>query len=184
MARMAPPDELNCIQNSLAGDAEAFAALIKQHQKMVHAVAFRMTGSLADAEDLTQETFLRAYRQLDSFRAESKFSTWLCQIAVNLGLNWRTRESRRGDVHAKWAENAICENEQTGEFPDELSRRVQTALNKLPAKQRAAIVLTVYENRSHAEAAALLDCSEATVSWRVFAARQKLKRLLKGVSCE
>ena len=87
---MASPDvEPNCIQNSLAGDTEAFAALVKQYQKMVHALAFRMTGSLDDAEDLAQETFLRAYQQLDSFRGEAKFSTWLCQIAVNLSLNWR-----------------------------------------------------------------------------------------------
>jgi RNA polymerase sigma-70 factor (ECF subfamily) len=184
MARMAPPDELNWIQNSLAGDTGAYAALVKQHQKMVHAVAFRMTGSLADAEDLTQETFLRAFRQLDSFRAESKFSTWLCRIAVNLSLNWRARENRRGDVHSKWAENVISENDSRGGFPDELSRRVQNALDKLPAKQRAAIILTVYENQTHAEAAKLLNCAEATVSWRVFAARQKLKRLLKGISHE
>jgi RNA polymerase sigma-70 factor (ECF subfamily) len=181
MARMAGSDELNHIQNSLAGDTEAYAALVKQHQKMVHAVAFRMTGSLADAEDLTQETFLRAFRQLDSFRGEAKFSTWLCKIAMNLSLNWRARENRRGDVHAKWAENAISENDSCDQFPDELSRRVQNALNKLPAKQRAAIVLTVYENRSHAEAAKLLNCTEATISWRVFAARQKLKRWLQPI---
>lgn len=184
MARMAQPDELNWIQNSLAGDTEAYAALVKEHQKMVHAMAFRMTGSLADAEDLTQETFLRAFRQLDSFRRESKFSTWLCQIAVNLSLNWRVRENRRGDVHSKWAENAICENDSPGDFPDELSCRVQNALNKLPVKQRAAIVLTVYENHNHAEAAKILNCTEATISWRVFAARQKLKRLLKGIAHE
>jgi RNA polymerase sigma-70 factor (ECF subfamily) len=185
MARMAPPDEeLDCIQNSLAGDTEAFATLVKQHQKMVHALAFRMTGSLNDAEDLAQETFLRAYQQLDSFRGESKFSTWLCQIAVNLSLNWRTRENRRSEIHSKWAENAMADNDPGDEFPDELSRRVQEALNRLPAKQRAAIVLTVYENCSHAEAAALLNCAEATISWRAFAARQKLKRLLRGISHE
>lgn len=181
---MAPPDELNWIQNSLAGDTEAYAALVKEHQKMVHAMAFRMTGSLADAEDLTQETFLRAFRQLGSFRGESKFSTWLCQIAVNLGLNWRARENRRDGIHSEWAQNAISENDSRGGFPDELSRRVQNALDKLPAKQRAAIVLTVYEDRSHAEAAKILNCTEATISWRVFAARQKLKRLLKGISHE
>ena len=178
MARMAEPDELNCIQNSLAGDTEAYAALVKAYQKMVHAVAFRMTGSFADAEDLTQETFLRAFRQLGSFRAESKFSTWLCQITVNLSLNWRARENRRGDVYSKWAEDAISKNDSHDRFPDELSRQVQSALNKLPAKQRAAIVLTVYENRSHAEAAKIMKCAEATVSWRVFAARRKLKRWL------
>lgn len=182
---MAPPDdERNWIKNSLAGDAKAYAVLVKEHQKMIHAVAFRMTGSLADAEDLAQETFLRAFRQLGSFRAESKFSTWLCQIAVNLSLNWRARENRRTDVHSKWAENVVSEDDSRGGFPDELSRRVQNALGKLPAKQRAAIVLTVYENQSHAEAAKNLNCTEATISWRVFAARQKLKRLLKGVSNE
>jgi RNA polymerase sigma-70 factor (ECF subfamily) len=185
MAHMAPPDdELNWIRNSLAGDTEAFAALVKQYQKMVYALVFRMTGSLDDAEDLAQETFLRAYQQLDSFRGEAKFSTWLCQIAVNLSLNWHAREKRRGDVHSKWAGNSIVENEGNDEFPDELSRRVQDALDRLPAKQRAAIVLTVYENHSHAEAAKLLKCTEATVSWRVFAARQKLKRWLTGISHE
>jgi len=182
---MAPPDdELACIQNSPADDTEAFAALVKQHQKMVHALAFRMTGSLADAEDLAQETFIRAYRQLGSFRGDSKFSTWLCQIAVNLSLNWRKRESRRGEIHSKWAENAMAEDNEHGELPDELSRHVQTALNRLPAKQRAAIVLTVYEHCSHAEAATLLKCTEATISWRVFAARQKLKRWLKPIAYE
>jgi len=183
MARMAPPDdERNWIQNSLAGDTEAFAALVKEHQKMVIALAFRMTGSWADAEDLAQETFLRAFRQLNSFRAESKLSTWLCQIAVNLSLNWRARESRRGEVHSTWSENVITET--PAGFPDALSGRVQSALDKLPPKQRAAMVLTVYENHNHAEAAKILNCSEATVSWRVFAARQKLKRLLKGISHE
>jgi len=181
---MGEPDELNWIQNSLAGDKEAYAALVKQYQKMVHALTFRMTGSLDDAEDLAQETFLRAYQQLDSFRGEAKFSTWLCKIAVNLSLNWRTRENRRSDIHAKWSEGAILENDGRNKFSDELTHRVQKALNKLPAKQRAAIVLTVYENRSHAEAAKFLNCTEATISWRVFAARQKLKRWLKPISHE
>jgi len=180
---MAQPDvEPNCIQSCLAGDTEAFAALVKQHQKMVYALAFRMTGSLDEAEDLAQETFLRAYRQLDSFRGESSFSTWLCQIAVNLSLNWRARENRRVDVHSKWAEKTTVERDAPDGFPDELSRRVQEALNRLPAKQRAAIVLTVYEEHSHAETAKLMGCTEATVSWRVFAARQRLKRWLKPIS--
>lgn len=178
IARMAPADELDHIQNSLTGNAEAFATLVKENQKMVFAVAFRMTGSMADAEDLTQETFLRAYQHLESYRGRSKFSTWLCQIAVNLGINWRARENRRGDVHVRWAKDSILE--PRAEFPDELSQCVQEALNKLPPKQRAAIVLTVYENQSHGEAAAILNCTEATVSWRVFTARRKLKSLLKG----
>jgi RNA polymerase sigma-70 factor (ECF subfamily) len=143
-----------------------------------------MTGSLDDAEELAQDAFLRAYRQLSSFAGGSKFSTWLCKIVINLSLDWRRRESRRDDIHAKWAVEAVCEQGREGGFPDELSRRVQVALDRLPVQQRAAIVLTIYENQSHAEAAKILGCAETTISWRVFAARQKLKRLLKSISHE
>jgi RNA polymerase sigma-70 factor, ECF subfamily len=185
MARMAGSDnESKLIDQSLAGDPEAYAALVNQHQKMIRAVTFRMTGSLDDAEELAQDAFLRAYQRLGSFGGGSKFSTWLCKIAINLSVDWRRRESRRDDIHSKWAADAISENNPGSGFPDELSRRVQEALNRLPAKQRAAIVLTIYENQSHAEAAKNLGCTEATISWRVFAARQKLKRLLKDLPHE
>lgn len=175
-------DETVWLQRSREGDPAAFALLVGAYQRMIHAITYRMTGSMSDAEDLTQETFIRAFQQLDSYRGESKFSTWLGRIAVNLTLNWRSREGHRGDVHERWAKDAMVEPGAQDEFPDELSRRVQAALQRLPAAQRAAIVLTVYENQSHAEAARALNCTEATVSWRVFAARQKLKRWLKGIS--
>ena len=177
-------NESNLIEQSLAGDPEAYAALVSQYQKMIRAMTFRMTGSLAAAEELAQDAFLRAYQQLGSFGGGSKFSTWLCKIAINLSLDWRRRENRRDDIHAKWAAEVILESSSGGEFPDELSRRVQSALDRLPVKQRAAIVLTIYENQSHAEAAKTLGCAEATISWRVFAARQKLKRLLKDLPHE
>ena len=185
MAHMAASDdESKLIASSLAGDPEAYAALVRQHQKMIRAVTFRMTGSPDDAEELAQDAFLRAYRQLGSFNGASKFSTWLCKIAINLSLDWRRRESRRAGLRSQWAAGIACENDPGVGFPDELSRRVQEALSRLPAKQRAAVVLTIYENQSHAEAAKTLGCTEATVSWRVFAARQKLKRLLKDLSHE
>ena len=177
-------NESKLIEQSLSGDPEAYAALVSQHQKMIRAMTFRMTGSLDDAEDLAQDTFLRAYRQLGSFGGGSKFSTWLCKIAINLSLDWRRRESRRDNIHSRWAAEVVSGNSSNDGFPDELSRRVQDALNRLPAKQRAAIVLTIYENQSHAEAAKTLGCTEATISWRVFAARQKLKRLLKDLPHE
>jgi RNA polymerase sigma-70 factor (ECF subfamily) len=185
MVHMAGSDnESQLIERSLAGDPEAYAALVHQHQAMIRAMTFRMTGSPDDAEELAQDAFLRAYQQLGSFSGGSKFSTWLCKIAINLSLDWRRRESRRDGIHSKWAADAISENNPGAGFPDELSRRVQAALDRLPVKQRAAIVLTVYENQNHAEAAKTLGCTEATISWRVFAARQKLKRLLKDLSHE
>jgi RNA polymerase sigma-70 factor (ECF subfamily) len=177
-------DESKLIEQSLSGDPEAYGALVNQHQKMIRAIAFRMTGSLDDAEELAQDAFLRAYQQLAVFNGSSKFSTWLCRIAINLSLDWRRRESRRDEIYSKWAADAVSENHPDVGFPDELSRRVQVALDLLPVKQRAAVVLTIYENQSHAEAAKNLGCTEATISWRVFAARQKLKRFLKDLAHE
>jgi RNA polymerase sigma-70 factor (ECF subfamily) len=175
-SRMADADEELVLQ-SQTGDPAAFEALIRHHQHMVHSLTFRMTGSLADAEDLAQETFIRAYEQIGAFRGTAKFSTWLYRIAVNTCLNWRQSETRRFRLHAHAAEEMSAQyagNSVSGNKANE----VQAALLKLPAKQRAAIVLTIYDGLNHAEAAQVLGCPETTVSWRVFAAKRKLKRLL------
>ena len=182
-SRMGDTDEDKIlVSQSRKGDPAAFEALIRTHQRMIHSLTFRMTGSLADAEDLAQEAFIRAYRQLDSYQGTAKFSSWLYRIAVNACLNWRHRETRRGQVHAGWAESndALRPEPESPSGEDAPARAVQAALLKLPAKQRAAIVLTVYDGHNHAEAAKILGCSETTVSWRVFAARRKLKRLLSS----
>jgi len=176
---MADTDEALVLQ-SQNGDAAAFEALVRRHQQMIHALTFRMTGSLADAEDLAQETFIRAYEQIGSYGGRSTFATWLYRIAVNACLNWRQRETRRMQVYADGAETLATQMaEATAPHPEpESNRRLQAALLRLPAKQRAAIVLTACEGLPHAEAAKALGCSETTVSWRVFTARRKLKRWL------
>ncbi len=168
-------DEHDWIRRSLQGDQEAFESLVRRYQRMIYALAYRMTGSTMDAEDLTQETFIRAHGQLTGFRADAKFSSWLYRIAVNHCLNWRQRAARRDKLHNDWQ----AQREQTSATDSMLARKVQDALLKLPPKQRAAVVLTTYDGLSHAEAARALGCSETTVSWRLFAARAKLKRLLK-----
>lgn len=136
---------------------------------------------MADAKDLTQETFIRAFRQLSSYRGDAKFSSWLCRIAVNACLNWRARENRRQDIHQRWSDETLSADEggPTSFAADKNTLRVQAALDRLPAKQRAAIILTVYEEMSLGEAAKALNCSTATAGWRVFAARAKLKQWLK-----
>ena len=176
---MADADE-DLVLQSQNGSPAAFESLIRQHQHMVHSLTFRMTGSAADAEDLAQETFIRAYEQINSFNGRAKFSTWLCSIAVHACLNWRRNEARRFQAHANCAEEMIGQQAQTGIPPaeNEMAREAQAALMKLPAKQRAAVVLTIYDGLNHAEAAKVLRCSETTVSWRVFAAKRKLKRWL------
>lgn len=178
-------EEQDWIRQSRDGDHEAFAALVGRYQRMIHSLTFRMTGSLADAADLAQQTFIQAFRRIHSFRGEAKFSSWLYQIAINACLNWKRSEARREKAHEDWAEHErIFGGDCAAMSPTDLenTRRAQEALVKLPAKQRAAVVLTVYEGMSHAVAARTLGCSETTVSWRLFAARAKLKRLLKARS--
>jgi RNA polymerase sigma-70 factor (ECF subfamily) len=170
--------ESDWVARSQQGEAAAFEELVRQHQRMVHALTYRMTGSTADAEDLAQEVFLRAYEQIGSFRGTARFSTWLYRIAINACLNWRQSEARRHDLHAQAATELSTQQAGHRNQSDDPANEVRTALLKLPAKQRAAIVLTIYDGLNHAEAAAALGCSETTVSWRVFTAKRKLKRLL------
>ncbi len=177
--RMADADAELVLQTQ-SGSPAAFETLIRNHQRMIHSLTFRMTGSLADAEDLAQETFIRAYAQIGTFRGTAKFSTWLYRIAMNTCLNWRQSEARRFQLHANCAEEISAQhlNGENSSADTQSNQQVQAALLKLPAKQRAAIVLTIYDGLNHAEAAQILGCSETTVSWRVFAARRKLKNLL------
>ena len=176
-------DEQQGIRASQQGDHEAFAALIQRHQQMIHSLTFRMTGSNSDAEDLAQETFIAAYEQLAGFRGDARFSSWLYRIAVNLCLNWKKRIQRREQAHQDWGEQLETKRDGDGAAQnDAVSQRIHDALLKLHPKQRAAIILTTYEGFNHAEAARLLGCSETTVSWRLFAARAKLKRLLQDMA--
>lgn len=146
---------------------------------MIHALTYRMTGSEADAADLAQDAFVQAWRRLDDFRGDARFSSWLYRIAMNLCLNWRARVAREARAREQWVETTDS-HEPSGGSSERRTAWVQQALLRLPAKQRAAVILTVYDGMKHAEAATVLGCSEATVSWRVFAAKTRLKRWMKA----
>jgi RNA polymerase sigma-70 factor, ECF subfamily len=171
---MVTDDEGILIARSRNGDWDAFAELVRTHQRMIHSLAYRMSGSMADADDLAQETFIRAFRGLDSYRGAAKFSSWLYRIALNVCLRWRKLERRRGLTDHEWMGESAA-----GRGTDEQIERVQEALNLLSPKQRAAVILTVFEGMTHAEAATLLGCAETTLSWRLFSARRQLAKLLK-----
>lgn len=166
------------------GSVEAFETLVRNHQQMIHALTFRMTGSVANAEDLAQETFIRAYEQIGTFNRKAKFATWLYSIAVHACLNWRRDEARRCRAQANCAEEIFAEERENAPTDNDMAQQAQAALMKLPPPQRAAIVLTVYDGLSHAEAAKVLRCSETTVSWRVFTAKRKLKNILSRQAAE
>ena len=166
------------VLQSRNGDVTAFESLVREHQQMIHALTFRMTGSAADAEDLAQETFIRAFEQIGKFNGSAKFSTWLYSIAVHTCLNWRRDEARRFQAQENCAQEIFTQTTNGEISKNEMAQAAQDALMKLPTKQRAAIVLTIYDGLNHAEAAKVLRCPETTVSWRVFAAKRKLKQLL------
>jgi RNA polymerase sigma-70 factor (ECF subfamily) len=140
---------------------------------MIHALTYRMSGSATYSEDLAHEAFVQAYRNLGSFRGESKFSSWLYRIAINLCIRWRRSETRRAEVERAWADNA-----QRAQRDNADSELVHGALARLSPKLRAAVVLTAMEGLSHAEAAQVLGCAEKTLSWRLFVARKRLGALL------
>jgi RNA polymerase sigma-70 factor (ECF subfamily) len=176
---MADADD-DLVLQSQNGNKSAFEELVRIHQQMVHALTFRMTGSAVDAEDLAQETFLRAYEQIGSFNAGSKFSTWLYSIAVHACLNWHRDEARRFQAYVNWANEFSVQRtaDEAAPVEVEIAQRAQATLLRLPAKQRAALILTIYDGLTHAEAAKMLRCSETTISWRIFSAKKKLKRWL------
>jgi RNA polymerase sigma-70 factor (ECF subfamily) len=174
-------DEPSLIDASRRGDSEAFASLVARYQRMIHGLTYRMSGSEADSSDLAQEVFLQAWRRVGSFRGEARFSSWLYRIAVNLCLNWKARQAREAVARSEWAESAGDGGSAAG---DRRTAFIQEALMKLPPKQRAAIVLTVYDGLNHEQAARMLGCSETTVSWRVFAARAKLRRWIERIDSQ
>lgn len=147
---------------------------IREHQRMIYSLCYRMTGSITDAEDLTQEIFITAHQQLHTFHGRSQPSSWLYRIGINRCLNWQKSQQRRRILHEEWAESREVEGSPIN------SAHVQEALMQLTAEERAAVTLVIFEGLKHGEAAAALGCAETTVSWRLFRARRKLKRILTG----
>lgn len=167
-------DEDELISRAQRDEAAAFQELFERFYPMIHAFCYRICLDQAQAQDIAQETFIKAARSLHTYRRESAFKAWLYRIATNASRDWlrqKMRRNRLAEVIAEqWSEKSACVG------PDH--SRVAEALGALPEQLRLAVVLTFYEGMNHATAAKVLDCAEATVSWRVFRAKQKLRKLL------
>jgi RNA polymerase sigma-70 factor (ECF subfamily) len=169
------------VDATLAGQPEAFDELVTRHRRRVYQVCYRFGQGHEDASDLTQEVFLKAYRSLGSFKGESSFKTWIYRIAVNVGL---TRVSRKApDSTPIQAFHAATD--PTADYEEALDRprvaaRVREAVERLPPKQRAAVVLRMLEGLTHEEAAQVLNCSVGTVKANVFHGLRRLRTLLGG----
>lgn len=173
------------VERARAGDKAAFGALVRRHQKRVTRIAMRMMGNLDDAHDVAQEAFIRAFRGLKSFKAESDFFTWLYRIVINVSMNHlqqRQRQRRRtaslDDVTLPPTLGAQDDPRRALE-QKQMIMDLDEALDALSPSLRATIVLVVQEGMSYQDAAEILECSKGTVSWRVHEARQKLRESMK-----
>ena len=181
---MTPEHEKHCIERVLKGDANAFEHLVHAYEKTVYNLALRTLGNREDAEDITQEAFLKAYRSLDSFRGDSKFSVWLYRIVSNLCLDL-LRSRQRKPVQSLTVEDddgEIGELEISDEHfsPEKLLDRkltresVQRGLSALPDDARQILLLRELQGMSYEEIGQALDLEPGTVKSRIFRARKRL----------
>ena len=171
----------------LAGDKDAYGALVRAHSATVFRVAFRIVGNEADAEEVVQEAFLRGYQRLESYQQRSAFGTWIYRIAVNCALNRISQpgieaEYRHGDESD--AEEKTVQVAAKDADPERalLSREItaaqEMAMQRLTPAERTAFVLRHLEDRSMSEIAEVLGIAPNTAKQSVFRAVQKLRREL------
>jgi len=173
---MSPKDrtaeDRNLVRTASRGDAEAFAKLVRDNSSLVYRVALRMLGK-DDAQDASQEVWIRVWRNIRNFRGESAFSTWLYRITVNTCLSMRQKESRReerelGDETPYLSEPAGGDADpESASLSAELREEIQEALLRVRAEHRAALVLRHMEGLSYAEIAQVLDVPDGTAKGRV-----------------
>jgi RNA polymerase sigma factor (sigma-70 family) len=156
-------------------DQHAFGELVRRHQSSVRGLLRQLTRTdLALADDLSQEAFVRAYKNIRSFRGEARFSTWLYRIAYNcFRENARRRKELVGIDETKWQSELDPQTVDAG-----LRHDIMQALNLLPLHERTAVVLCCQNGLSHDEAARVLEIPLGTVKTNVLRGRQKLKRTL------
>lgn len=176
---METDNDIELVKLSVGGDARAFEHLVKRHHPNVFRLAFKWCGVRQDAEDIAQEVFVKLAQKLKTFGQRSAFKTWLYRITVNTVKDFIRKSATKRGYETAFAIEQDANN--PGPPPDELidARRLYQALDSLPEKQKSAILLVFSEGFSHKEAARVLNCPEATVSWRIFQAKKKLKKSLE-----
>lgn len=177
------------VERAQKGDKRAFELLVAKYQRKLGRLLSRMVRDAAEVEDITQETFIKAYRALPGFRGESAFYTWLYRIGVNTAKNYlvgRKRQATSSDVLAEDAENY-----EEGDLlrdvatPDaelqtkQIAQAVNSAVEALPDELRVAITLREIEGMSYEEIAQMMDCPIGTVRSRIFRAREAIAERIR-----
>lgn len=169
---MGDPDS-ELVRAAAAGDRAAFEALLKRHYDRIHGLAWQLTGSRADADDVAQEVCCALVEKIGSFRGEAKFGTWLCGIAYNACRDLRRRRRSLGGLTERLAVLAGLARAPDGRDLHD-AMWVRSAIARMKPAYRDAAVLVAGQQLSHAEAAEILGVAESTVSWRMHEVRRML----------
>jgi len=173
-------DEQQLIEACLAGRDGAFDLVVERHRRSVYQLCYRFVGNHEDASDLSQDVFLRAFRGLRSFRGGSSLKTWLYRIGVNVCLNKVTvRKPITEDIDVRQHVDTLQESQVDRVLREERAVRMRAAIAQLPPKQRATLVLRMYQELSHEEIANVLGSSVGAVKANFFHALGNLKKLLE-----
>jgi RNA polymerase sigma-70 factor (ECF subfamily) len=185
--RVDEPDDNQLVAEAKKGNLEAFGLLVERYQNRLYQIVRRFVPSHEDADDLIQETWMQAFRALPSFREEAGFYTWIYRIALNLTINFlrKQKKEKQWESYESWEkgpeENLGKKLRATEEDPGlyELREKIEMAIKKLPLPYRSAFILVTQEGLNYRQVAKILGCSENTVAWRMFKAREKLQKELQ-----
>lgn len=182
--------DLAMVARVRSGDQDAFRILVERHSRAVFRVAFRLTGHEQDAEDIVQETFLKAYRQIGQFESRSSFATWLYRIAFNCAHDLLRQRPRAGTRPSLDAEGVLDRLELADPSPladpgralerRQAGERVRAALDRLTGQERAAFVMRHFEGLSIDEIGAALDLGASAAKHSIFRAVRKLRLALQA----
>jgi RNA polymerase sigma-70 factor (ECF subfamily) len=181
---VANPTDADLVDAALAGDREAFDAIVERHRRHVYQLCYRFVGNHEDASDLAQDVFIRAYRGLKTFKGQASLGTWLYRIAVNVSLNRvGVKTPRPVSLEPLLAGNderlaSTAESAADALLRGERAEQVRAAIARLPKKQRATLILRVYHDLPHEEIAGILGNSVGAVKANFFHALNNLKKLL------
>ena len=178
-------DDDKLILKAQKGDLHSFDVLVRRYQRKIYYLAYRMVKGHDAADDIAQETFINAYSAIRSFKIGYSFYTWLYRICMNLSINYLKRQKLVIPESQFEEETSPLEREAAGADPSnhlalkELEDKIEKALDLLPPKFKAVLVLRVYEDLSYEEIAKTLKISMGTVMSRLFRAREKMQEMLK-----
>ena len=177
-------DDAAAVAKAKGGDQEAFRVLVERHSRSIYRLAYRMTGRPEDAEDVVQETFVRAYKQLGRFEARSNFGTWLYRVGFNCAIDYMRARPHRESAEPQETLERISPGSSAPSMDDlvfagQISERVQHALNELSPQERAAFLMRHYHGCSIEEICEALDLKSNAAKHSIFRAVKKMRVALR-----